>query len=107
MMISARNISRSFLCTLTRAKFENACNKLEQAGFGRHVTKMHGQGGSVFIKKNPEDVVEILQKEENADLCSWSEYSVKFNAPLPASITPKLQAVLAKDGLLPPVGDMK
>ena len=96
---SARNISRVFLHSLSKAKFENACKRLQLANLGQFMSL--NRGVTVFIKKQPEEVAEILQREENCDLCTFEEYLAKFDAPLPAPIKDTLINRLNEIGALP------
>ncbi len=94
-----RSLSRQFMSSVLKAKFDMAANRLVAASLGSLVTVLNGQ--HIFVKKVPEEAAQFLQQQENQDLCTIDEYQHRFNLPTPAVVTPKIQGALAQMELVP------
>ena len=111
--VTVQGVSRVFNNAVNKAKFLAAAGKLQEAGFGelKDVSNLSGQKVMVFIKKPPEEVVDIVQMKGNSDLCTWEEYEMRFRLPPPATISKRLRQGLVNFGHVPahyfPASDMQ
>ena len=55
---------------------------------------------SVFIKKHPNEIKEVLELKENQDICTLEEYVMKFNLPSNAGVSVRLKKSLVDLGLV-------
>ena len=92
--------SWKFLRKLSAADFEKAALDLQESGFGTYWKE--SAGGKLrrgaFIKKMPEEVVEVLGS--NQDLCSQELYSAEFKQSPSKSIDVRLRAKLVDSRLV-------
>ena len=99
---SVRKISKTFVVTVTKAKFEKAAQRLQAANLGRVVFLRSNGALGVFIKLKPEEIRHMLALPENTDLCTIEEYTMRYNMSPPASITPTIKATLVNIGEVGP-----
>ena len=99
---SVRKISKTFVVTVTKAKFEKAAQRLQAANLGRLVFLRSNSALGVFIKLKPDEIRHLLVLPENADLCTIEEYTMRYNMLPPASITPAIKTTLVNLGEVGP-----
>lgn len=99
---AVKSLSSVFNLAVTKTKFETAAQKLQASGLGQLVTL---QGVArvpvVFVKKVPEEMARYLQLPGNGDLCSASDYELRFHMPTPSyNLTDKVKGSLIQMGLI-------
>ena len=99
--LTTRNMSKTFKIAVTKQKFHVAANQLQAANLGALVQLHSGSKLHVFIKKTPQEVVDLLAMDKNSDLCTVEEYKQRFVMPTPASFKPPMQDYLVNQGLVP------
>ena len=87
---------------ISRFQFSAAARKLQEANLGLAVDiklQLRARSTLVFIKKPPTEVTEILR--QNSDLCTFQEYTLRYNMRPPSSIIKQWQDRLINMGLVP------
>ena len=55
---------------------------------------------TVFVKKHPDEIKEVLELKENQDICTLEEYVMKFYLPSNAGVSERLKKSLVDLGLV-------
>ncbi len=78
--------------SVNKSKFQLAANRLEKMGFGSVILlRQLSQESTVFIKKAPLEVAQLLMAKENSELCTLGEYESRFEQPPSLAITKTMQ----------------
>ncbi|XP_072015222.1 uncharacterized protein [Amphiura filiformis] len=85
-----------FLRAVTVKQFQLAASELESAHLGNVVTV--GRSRLVFIKKPPEEVTHIL--ERNPNLCTLETHEWRYHLPAPKNIEWSIRSSLVERGLV-------
>ena len=80
---------------ITKQQYIDAAAELEQSNLGTAV--ISETGGVSFLKRSPSEIQKNLQ-ENFSDICAYSAYVVRFNLPIPStvSLTPALKEKIAE-----------
>ena len=96
---AVKSLSGVFNLAVTKTKFETAAKQLESCNLGRLIS-VPGRGKVVFVKKNVEEALLVLQLSQNADLCTVGEYKMRYDLPVPSyNLAPKVLQSLLQMGL--------
>ncbi len=101
--VTVKNLSSAFNLAVTKTKFLSAAKQLEEANIGHLILlKELSLKAHFFVKRQPDEVRDILLQPCNQDLCTFQEYEQRFFSPSPSTITPKMQQTLVAQGFVPP-----
>ena len=96
---AVKSLSRVFNLAVTKTKFETAAKQLQSMNFGALVMAQV-RGKIVFVKRDPVEVMHLLELPENKDLCTAAEYRRRYHEPIPSyNLGPKARENLLQMGL--------